>query len=71
MFPFIIELLVIGIATAIIGLLVMSVVPQPTTNQMLNVAIALFITGVLIHLISEVSGVNAWYCKNGNACLQK
>ncbi len=32
--------------------------------------ISLFITGVLIHLLSEYSGINKWYCKAGNACKQ-
>jgi hypothetical protein len=30
--------------------------------------IATIIIGILTHLVCEVSGVNKWYCKNGNAC---
>jgi hypothetical protein len=26
------------------------------------------IIGMLVHLICEFSGINKWYCKNGNAC---
>ena len=28
----------------------------------------LFFTGVLVHLICEVVGLNKWYCRNGVAC---
>ena len=28
----------------------------------------LFFTGVLVHIICEVVGLNTWYCKNGSAC---
>jgi hypothetical protein len=26
------------------------------------------IIGILVHLLCEFSGINKWYCKNGNAC---
>jgi hypothetical protein len=26
------------------------------------------IIGILVHLLCEFSGLNKWYCKNGNAC---
>lgn len=28
----------------------------------------LFLTGFLIHIICQISGINHWYCKNGLAC---
>ncbi len=28
----------------------------------------LFITGVIVHIICEIVGLNKWYCKNGAAC---
>lgn len=28
----------------------------------------LFFTGVLVHIIFEVLGLNKWYCVNGVAC---
>ncbi len=34
-------------------------------NKYYVMEISLFITGCLIHLLCEVSGVNNWYCKNG------
>ena len=68
---FLMELLVVGIATAIVGLMVMSVLPKLFNNQLANVGLALFVTGLLVHLLAEVSGVNKWYCKNGYACSRK
>jgi membrane protein YqaA with SNARE-associated domain len=32
---------------------------------------SLFVTGFLIHILCEHSGVNRWYCKNGHACAKK
>jgi hypothetical protein len=28
----------------------------------------LFLTGFLIHIICQISGINTWYCKYGTAC---
>lgn len=48
---------------------------QLTTAQYITYtfifATLLFLTGVVIHLVAEFSGINAWYCKNGNACARK
>ena len=33
-----------------------------------NIAVTLFIVGALFHLIAEFTGLNKWYCLNGNAC---
>ncbi len=27
-----------------------------------------FLAGFLVHLVREFSGINRWYCTNGNAC---
>jgi len=37
-------------------------------NKNYAMEIALFLTGVFAHLFCEFSGINRWYCKNGNAC---
>jgi hypothetical protein len=28
----------------------------------------LYVTGLLIHILCQISGINHWYCKNGVAC---
>jgi hypothetical protein len=55
------EALIVGIATLLLGLFMNSVFKD-------NLAMVLFSTGILIHLLCEMSGVNKWYCTNGNAC---
>ena len=55
------EAFIVGLATVILGMFM---------NNMFkgNLPVVLFSTGVLIHLLCEFTGVNAWYCINGNAC---
>jgi hypothetical protein len=33
--------------------------------------IQVFLMGVFIHLFCEYTGINRYYCENGNACLRK
>ena len=76
----IIEAIVVGIITVIIGnisgLLVASVLkvnlPEICNdwNKYYTMEITLFLTGFLIHLLCEFTGINKWYCKNGFACLR-
>ena len=37
-------------------------------NKHYVIEISLFLTGFLIHIICEFTGINKWYCKYGNAC---
>ena len=37
-------------------------------NKNYVMEITLFFTGVFIHLIFELIGLNKWYCKNSFAC---
>ena len=69
---------VVGIATIIVGILVAISLKQlfkldmPMSHKNINknnMIILLFVTGFLIHIICEFSGLNKWYCSNGNACL--
>lgn len=76
-----IEALVVGIATVIVGsivgysisLFLKSDLPKVCKdwNKFYVMEISLFLTGFLVHLISEFTGVNRWYCKKGRACLGK
>jgi nucleoside recognition membrane protein YjiH len=36
-----------------------------------NIIISFFITGFLVHLTAEYTGVNQWYCNHGYACQAK
>ena len=72
---FIQEVIVVGLGTLILGLVVRYIVAVYFekinadfifTNK--GMWISLFLTGALLHLGCEISGVNKWYCKNGFAC---
>ena len=66
------EALVIGIATLIIGSLfrlsmtVIMGIDSPVKGESWNKyyldEVCLFLTGVVIHLVCEITGVNKWYC---------
>jgi hypothetical protein len=65
----------VGIMTMLVGLLVtlvLSLLPKPKIESQWNkyyiMEIALFLTGVTIHLGCEFSGLNKYYCKHGAAC---
>lgn len=70
-----VEALFLGLITVVVGLLIsyctMYVVNPETVKDFdhwKSVIISFFITGFLIHLLCEYSGINKWYCKYGNAC---
>ena len=74
------EAFVVGIITVIVGNLVGFAIGKSLNvdlpgvckdwNKYYTMEISLFLTGFLIHLICEFSGINKWYCKNGFACLR-
>jgi len=74
---FAIELVAVGVSSMIMGLLLHYVLGyhaqhanSPTMNkEMMQLVILLFLTGAFLHLFFEVTKMNAWYCKNGNASL--
>lgn len=80
MYDLIVEAVVVGIMTIIfgniagflIGPLFKVDLPKvcSTWNKFYTMEITLFVTGVLIHLFCEYTGINKWYCKNGFACMR-
>lgn len=77
----IIEAVVVGVIMVIMGTLVSNIIvllggsgsssSSKDWNKNHIMEIALFFTGVSVHLLCEVLGINKWYCKNGNACTKK
>jgi ABC-type antimicrobial peptide transport system permease subunit len=70
-----IEALVVGIATVVIGTIVSYlyslIVPKvqgKNWNKYFAMETSLFLTGVVAHFFFELIGANTWYCKNGYAC---
>lgn len=75
MWDLIVELIVIALMVMIIGLIISYIFmylqsPQETLNFQYwwVIALSFALTGIIVHLICEFSGLNTWYCKNGNAC---
>ncbi len=72
------EAVVVGIATIIIGTIVGYVFGKLFSNNLPDICkswnknhimeICLFFTGFILHILCEYIGINRWYCKNGNAC---
>jgi Na+/H+-translocating membrane pyrophosphatase len=63
------ETVSIGVLVVVIGHFVMKAVTNSSmVEDKMKPVVSLFITGALVHLICEFSGVNRWYCENGNAC---
>jgi hypothetical protein len=69
------EALIVAVATAVLGFIIATLFMLPSKKFSFKkydfwpqVILAFFVTGFLIHLLCEVSGVNKWYCKHGNAC---
>ena len=68
----------VGLATIIVGSVVgyvlgkLNNVDLPKACKQWNknhiMELSLFLTGFAIHIISEYSGLNKWYCTNGTAC---
>ncbi len=78
MYYLIMEAVSVGILTVIVGNIVALMVSAflkadlPSVckdwNKYYAMEVSLFLTGVLIHLACEYSGINKWYCRNGVAC---
>jgi hypothetical protein len=73
-----VEAILVGLATVVVGYIAAPIagavtyVPLPqickTWNKNYAMELSLFLTGFMLHLVAEFSGVNKWYCKNGFAC---
>jgi hypothetical protein len=76
-----VEATVVGIALVIFGNIVGFVVGKLFStdlpplckdwNKNYAMEISLFLSGALLHLFFELTGVNRWYCKKGNACRKR
>ena len=72
------ETLVVGLMVAVVGTIIgglvgklMSVDLPPVCkdwNKNYVMEVCLFLTGCAVHILCEVTGLNGWYCRNGNAC---
>jgi ABC-type antimicrobial peptide transport system permease subunit len=70
------EALVVGLVSAIVGLIVSTLLMYAFSKDFSlkkydfwpQVALSYFITGIVLHLGFEWVGANKWYCKHGNAC---
>ncbi len=61
-----VEATIIGLATIVIGWIIFTVLSSLATDNRL--VATLFLTGAVLHLVAEMSGVNRWYCRFGQAC---
>jgi preprotein translocase subunit Sss1 len=73
-----IEAVVVALATGIVGFIIATMLMFTDKDFSLQkysfwpqVLFSYALTGFVIHLLAEWSGVNAWYCRNGFACLRK
>jgi ABC-type enterochelin transport system permease subunit len=72
------EALCVGIATVFVGMIVsygimQASIPQGETlkfEHWKSVALSFLITGIIVHLLAEQSGINKYYCSKGNACIK-
>jgi hypothetical protein len=75
----VLEAVVVGISLIIFGqiggFMASNLVGDRSVNEMCKewnknhvMELSLFLTGFIAHFTFEVSGINEWYCKFGNAC---
>lgn len=78
-----IEALIVGIITVIIGLAVSASIiialkgkfseqkNYPKSQDWMWMAVGLFLTGFVAHMLLEVLKLNLWYCQYGYACVHR
>jgi len=71
----IVEALIVGIISGIVGLIISTLFMLPSKDFSWKkyhfwpaVLLSFFTTGFLLHLGFEAAGANKWYCKHGKAC---
>jgi hypothetical protein len=68
------EAIAVGILLLIISIPIMHIqrciLPGDTASPQ-KYYVSTVIIGVIFHLLCEFSGLNKYYCKNGNACIKK
>lgn len=62
------EAFFIGIITIIIGLIIKYFINLFFKENNYIFILILFITGFIIHIVCQISGINKFYCKYGQAC---
>lgn len=75
----ILEAIIFGIIILVLGTIISFVISKYTITDLPSVCkdwnknhimeISLFITGFISYLICYLVGLNSWYCKNGNTCI--
>lgn len=73
-----VEAVSVGILTVLVGSLVGFILGKTVSTNLPRLCkewnknhimeMSLFLTGVAVHLLCEITGINKWYCKNGVAC---
>lgn len=69
-----VESVVVGIGSLILFLIVLvllSYIEKLKNNHPVHMAVSAFVSGMIFHIICEVSGVNVWYSKKYCELLQK
>lgn len=73
-----IEAFIVGASAAVVGILIsLAMMYYHDINFSVkgykfwpHVGMSFFLTGALLHLFFEYTGLNKMYCKKGNACLE-
>lgn len=73
-----VEAIIVGIATVIVGTIVGFIIGKGFSNNLPKICkswnknhimeLSLFFTGFLLHIMFEYMRLNKWYCNNGKAC---